>query len=130
MSQVNYAALILPLYAEAVFHNPEFRILRLPVFRTDSLRLEEREVERDSKKKDALTINLQFEERTLDVSVYLPITEPKKRFVQMSIRVPRFADARKQGLVGNLEDYVAALSLVFQAARDKRNTLATLLKNR
>jgi hypothetical protein len=130
MSQVNYAALILPLYAEAVFHNPEFRILRLPVFRTDSLRLEEKEVESDSKKKDALTINLQFEERTLDVSVYLPITESKKRFVQLSIRVPRFADARKQGLVGNLEDYVAALSLVFQAARDKRNSLATLLKNR
>jgi hypothetical protein len=130
MSQVNYAALILPLYAEAVFHNPEFRILRLPVFRTDSLRLEEREIEAESKKKDALTINLQFEERTLDVSVYLPITESKKRFVQMSIRVPRFADARKQGLVGNLEDYVAALSLVFQSARDKRNSLATLLKNR
>ncbi len=130
MSQVNYAALILPLYAEAVFHNPEFRILRLPVFRTDSLRLEEREVEAESKKKDALTINLQFEERTLDVSVYLPITESKKRFVQVSIRVPRFADARKQGLVGNLEDYVAALSLVFQAARDKRHSLATLLKNR
>ncbi len=130
MSQVNYAALILPLYAEAVFHNPEFRILRLPVFRTDSLRLEEKEVESDSKKKDALTINLQFEERTLDVSVYLPITESKKRFVQMSIRVPRFADARKQGLVGNLEDYVAVLSLVFQAARDKRHSLAALLKNR
>jgi hypothetical protein len=130
MSQVNYAALILPLYAEAVFQNPEFRILRLPVFRTDSLRLEEKEVESDSKKKDALTINLQFEVRTLDVSVYLPITESKKRFVQMSIRVPRFADARKQGLVGNLEDYVAALSLVFQAARDKRHSLAALLKNR
>jgi N-6 DNA Methylase/Eco57I restriction-modification methylase len=130
MSQVNYAALILPLYAEAVFHNPEFRILRLPVFRTDSLRLEEREVEEDSRKKDALTINLQFEERTLDVSVYLPITESKKRFVQMRIRVPRFADARKQGLVGNLEEYVAALSMVFPSARDTRRNLATLLKSR
>ncbi|MGH9513566.1 MAG: Eco57I restriction-modification methylase domain-containing protein [Terriglobales bacterium] len=130
MSQVNYAALILPLYAEAVFQNPEFRILRLPVFRTDSLRLEEREIEAEAKKKDALTINLQFEERTLDVSVYLPITESKKRFVQMRIRVPRFADARKQGLVGNLEEYIAALSLVFQAARDPRHSLATLLKNR
>jgi hypothetical protein len=131
MSQVNYAALILPLYAEAVFHNQEFRILRLPVFRTDSLRLEEREIEAESKKKDALTINLQFEERTLDISVYLPITESKKRFVQMHIRVPRFADARKQGLVGNLEEYVAALSLVFQAARDPQHrTLAALLKPR
>ena len=130
MAQVNYAALILPLYAEVVFHNPEFRILRLPVFRTDSLRIEEREVEAESKKKDALTINLQFEEKTLDVSVHLPLLESKSRFVKMQVKVPRFADARKQGLVGNLEEYVAAVGVVFQVARDSKNGLSAGLQGR
>jgi hypothetical protein len=130
MAQVNYAALILPLYAEVVLDNPEFRILRLPVFRTDSLRIEEKEVEKDSKKKDELTINLQFEEKTLDVSVHLPLLESKSRFVEMQVKVPRFAEARKQGLVSNLEEYVAALAIVFQAARDPRNGLAARLKAR
>ena len=130
MAQVNYAALILPAYAEAVFDNPDFRILRLPVFRTDSLRIEERDVEADTEKRDKLTINMQFGEKTLDVRVYLPLLEGKKKFVEMRVQVPRFAEARRQELVNNLEEYVAALAIVFQAARDSRNGLAARLKAR
>lgn len=131
MSQVNYAALILPLYAEAVLNNLEFRLIRLPVFRTDSLRIEEREVEADAGKKDALQVNLQFQEKTLRLTLHLPLEKGKgKGFVKMLVEVPRFADIRSQGLVANLEEYVAALSLVFQAARDGRHSLANLLRSR
>ncbi|HEX5483036.1 MAG TPA: N-6 DNA methylase [Terriglobia bacterium] len=127
MSQVNYAALILPLYAKTIYDDPDFRIVRLPVFRTDSLRIEEREGEWAQESADKLQVNLQFDEATLDVSVYLPIKGGKKDFVKMSVRVPRYGDARKQALVANLEEYIAALARLFQAVRDKRFTLDDLL---
>jgi hypothetical protein len=40
MAQANYAAQILPLYAQAIRRNPTFTLTGLPVFRTDSLRKE------------------------------------------------------------------------------------------
>ncbi|MGH9351514.1 MAG: Eco57I restriction-modification methylase domain-containing protein, partial [Terriglobia bacterium] len=129
-SQVNYAALILPLYAKTIYDDPDFRIVRLPVFRTDSLRIEEREGEWAQESADRLQVNLQFDEATLDVSVYLPIKGDKKGFVKMAVKVPRYGDARKRALVANLEEYIAALARVFQAVRDKRITLDDLLLSR
>jgi hypothetical protein len=130
MSQVNYAALILPLYAKVIYDDPDFRIVRLPVFRTDSLRIEEREGEWAQDSADKLQVNLRFEETTLDVSVYLPIRAGKKDFVKMSVKVPRYGDARKHALVANLEEYIAALARLFQAVRDKRIELDDLLTAR
>ena len=69
MSQVNYAALILPHYAEALSKDLEFRIIRLPIFRTDSLRVEEREAEAYQKGKDALQVNLHFSQKNLTINV-------------------------------------------------------------
>ncbi len=130
MSQVNYAALILPLYAKTIYDDPDFRIVRLPVFRTDSLRIEEREGEWAQESADKLQVNLQFDEATLDVSVYLPIKGGKKDFVKMSVKVPRYGDARKHSLVANLEEYIAALARLFQAVRNKRFPLDDLLTTR
>ncbi|MGH7829244.1 MAG: N-6 DNA methylase, partial [Candidatus Binatia bacterium] len=70
MAQVNYAALILPLYAEAINADRDFRIVRLPVFRTDSLRIEERETEWDSHAREGMQVHIQWEEATLDLSIY------------------------------------------------------------
>jgi N-6 DNA Methylase/Eco57I restriction-modification methylase/TaqI-like C-terminal specificity domain len=130
MSQVNYAALILPLYAKVIYDDPDFRIIRLPVFRTDSLRIEEREGEWAQVSADKLQVNLRFEETTLDVSVYLPIKAGKTDFVKMSVKVPRYGDARRQALVTNLEEYIAALARLFQAVRDRRFRLDNLLAAR
>jgi methylase of polypeptide subunit release factors len=130
MAQVNYAALILPLYAEAIFSDPDFRIVRLPVFRTDSLRIEEREAAAEKRPRETLQVSLSFEPGILKISVDLPIKGEKKGFVRMPVKVPRYQDARQQNLVSNLEDYVAALSRVFQAVRDRRHTLETLLRTR
>ena len=130
MAQINYAAMILPLYAEAVYENPEFRIIRLPIFRTDSLRVEEQEGELGRRSKQTLQVNLHFEEKVLDVSIYLPIREGPKRFLREYIKVPRYADARQEGLVTDMEEYVSALALVFRAARDRRRTLQQLLQAR
>jgi len=127
MAQVNYAALILPLYAKTIYDDPDFRIVRLPVFRTDSLRIEEREGEWAQESADKLQVNLQFDEATLDVSVYLPIKGGKKDFVKMSVKMPRYGDAREHALVVNLEEYIAALARLFQTVRDKRFTLDDLL---
>jgi hypothetical protein len=131
MAQVNYAALILPLYAEASHADRDFHILRLPVFRTDSLRIEEREEEAGGET-PGLNLSLQFEADTLNLNIYLPIAHPgsKKRFLEMEVQVPRYQEARLRKLVGSLEDYVAALARVFQAARDKRSPLEALLKSR
>lgn len=128
MAQVNYAALILGLYSEAIKHDPDFRILRLPVFRTDSLRMEEREEDGDSPR--GKTPKFRFEEKTVEVKIYLPIKGEKKPFHQVSISVPRYQYARSQSLVTNLEEYVAALACVFQFVRDRRVKLDSLLRTR
>ncbi len=47
MAQVNYALHLLPTYAEALERDPAFEIPTLPVFRTDSLRQEKREGEKE-----------------------------------------------------------------------------------
>lgn len=128
MAQMNYAALILGPYAEAIQHDSDFRILRLPVFRTDSLRMEEREEEGEGPTNK--TPRFRFEEKTLEVRIYLPIKGEKKPFHQVFVSVPRYQDARNQSLVTNLEEYVAALACVFQAVRDRRHALASLLRTR
>jgi hypothetical protein len=128
MAQMNYAALILGLYAEAIHHDPDFRILRLPVFRTDSLRMEEREEEGEGPADK--TPRFRFEEQTVEIKIYLPIKGEKKPFHQVFVSVPRYQYARNQNLVMNLEEYVAALACVFQAVRDRRHALASLLRSR
>src|SRR5579885_886449 len=130
MAQINYAALILPRYAEAIQQDRDFRILRLPVFRTDSLRIEEREEDGSGPSKGGLQISMRFAERLLNLTVYLPIKEEKKTFHKMLVGVSRFLDARQRGLISNLEEYVAALARVFQAVRDPRFTLQQLLESR
>lgn len=136
LAQVNYAALILPLYAEAKHEDPDFQIARLPVFRTDSLRIEEGEIEAGAQGEGGLQIRMHYEEEYLDLRIYLPIRSEKKGkkgrelFVSLYVKVPRFSSARKKGVVGNLEEYVAALARVFQAARDNRFTLEGLLRAR
>jgi hypothetical protein len=128
MAQVNYAALVLPSYAEALHDDPDFRILRLPVFRTDSLRIEEREEEGQGP--SSKTPRFRFEDKTLEISIYLPIKGEKKPFHRVFVSVPRYQDARKENLVANLEEYVAALARVFQAVRDRRHSLDSLLRAR
>jgi hypothetical protein len=129
MAQINYAALILSLYAEAIHEQPDFRVLRIPVFRTDSLRVEEREAE--SEQISNGTPLLTFEKGTLGISIYLPIQDEKKRYHRVYIGVPRYQDARDQGLVTNLEEYIAALACIFQAVRDpRRNSLPAMLRAR
>jgi len=130
MAQINYAALILPRYAEAIQQDRDFRILRLPVFRTDSLRIEEREEDGSGPSKGGLQISMRFAEGLLNLTVYLPIKEEKKTFHKMLVGVSRFLDARQRGLISNLEEYVAALARVFQAVRDPRFTLQQLLESR
>jgi hypothetical protein len=130
MTQINYAALILPRYAEAIQQDRDFRILRLPVFRTDSLRIEEREEDGSGPSKGGLQINMRFAEGLLNLTVYLPIKEEKKTFHKMLVGVPQYLDARQRGLISNLEEYVAALARVFQAVRDPRFTLQQLLESR
>ncbi len=129
MSQVNYAAMILPLYAEARNRDLDIRIIRLPIFRTDSLRLEEREVEAVPAR-DSLQVNLHFAEATLDITVYLPVRKGNKGFVRVPVKVPRYNAAREQGVIHNLEEYVAALARVFQAVPKGSPALENLLRSR
>src|SRR2546425_6243354 len=127
IAQVNYAALLFPFYAQAINEDRDFRVLRLPVFRTDSLRIEERE---DEGTTPSLTPHFKFEEKTLNVSIYLPIKGEKKTFHRVRVKVPRYLDAKSEALVANLEEYVAALACVFQSVRDGRYSLESLLRHR
>lgn len=99
----------------------------MPVFRTDSLRIEERE---DEGTTPSLTPHFKFEEKTLNVSIYLPIKGEKKTFHRVRVKVPRYLDAKSEALVANLEEYVAALACVFQSVRDGRYSLESLLRTR
>jgi type I restriction-modification system DNA methylase subunit/uncharacterized protein (DUF433 family)/3-phenylpropionate/cinnamic acid dioxygenase small subunit len=127
ISQVNFATQILPLYAEAIKENREFVIARLPIFRTDSLRQEKSEAERELETAPrGLFVSLH--EDSLSVKVDLPIKAAKKKFLKIAVSVPRYDIAYGKGLISNPEEYFNALELLFKGVKEGELSQGQLAK--
>lgn len=120
MAQVNYAAHLLPTYAEALRADPNFEILSIPVFRTDSLRQEAREGEQEDAPRQGPQMAFRMEAggNIAHIRTELPILGRENEFVQVLLAVPRFDRALEQGLVNNAEEYFTVLQAVFSASRE------------
>jgi len=122
MSQVNYALHLLPAYAEAVERDREFEILTLPVFRTDSLRQEKREGEREQLEEQGgmQGFTLEYREDVAWIETELPIEVERGEFLRVKIPVPRYDRARDHGWVANVEEYFRVQHAMFEGVRESR----------
>ena len=118
MTQVNYALHLLPLYAEALQQDPEFEIPLLPIFRTDSLRQEKREGEKEKVKWDGM-LGFTFEAKgdVGKIKTELPVEIKAGEFLKLEIPVPRYDRAHDYGYVDNAEEYFRAQHAMFEAIR-------------
>ncbi len=132
MAQVNYAAQILPLYAQAIRRNPDFMIHTLPILRTDSLRMEDREEKIPSPTTEGhenLSLQLEYEDDYAVIRTQIPIQvnavstrqnrQTQMPFLNVAVPVPRYDRARELGLVRNAEEYFAAVRFAFEAAKEE-----------
>ncbi|MEM3486061.1 MAG: N-6 DNA methylase [Candidatus Methanomethyliaceae archaeon] len=123
MAQVNYALHILPTYAEALKHDPDFEIHTLPVFRTDSLRQEKREGEQEEIEPHPSGVRGFTFEAKEDIAVIkteLPVEVERDRFLDLKIPVPRYDRARYYGWVTNVEEYFKVQHALFAALRARQ----------
>jgi hypothetical protein len=120
MAQVNYAAHLLPTYAEALRTQPDFELPSIPVFRTDSLRQENREGEQESigNQLQQMAFRMETSEDIADIRTELPILVREGEVVEVLVAVPRFDRARERGLLNNAEEYFKVVQVVFRASRE------------
>jgi hypothetical protein len=127
MAQVNYAAQILPLYARAIRNDPAFSLVRLPVFRTDSLRQEVQEQETETRDQEIpglerpvrqLGFTMAYEGGVAYIRADLPVRVEDEDFLKVRVPVPQFSKACETGLVDNVEIYFRVLRAVFAAVQE------------
>jgi len=122
MSQVNYALHLLPTYAKALERDREFEILTLPVFRTNSLRQEKREGEREQlEEKDGMQgFTFEYQGEVAFIRTELPIEVEDGKFLEVKIPMPRYDHAQTYGWVSNVEEYFRVQRVMFEAVRESR----------
>jgi SAM-dependent methyltransferase len=116
MSEINVAALLVPLYAEAVTRDRRIVLRRLPIIQTDSLRREFREGEAMHA---GIQLGMDFGAEEITVRIDLPVqagTEP----LQVQLTVPRLDAAVNQGLVRNAREWLLVLQGMFAALAARR----------
>ncbi len=128
MSQVNYALHLLPAYAQVLQTDPEFEIPMLPVFRTDSLRQEKREGEKEKIEEKNGNMGFTFEAKgdIAKIKTELPVEVKPGKFLRVEIPVPRFDRAQHYGWVDNVEEYFKVQHVMFAAVRQSRDRDAAL----
>ena len=114
MAQLNVAALLVPLFVKAATKNPEFRLRRLPVIRTDSLRMETQEEVHER----GVQAGFVFGDRTVTAHVELPIrAKGKEGFHKVKVEFLRFENAKRDALIKNEREWLVALQATFEAVR-------------
>ncbi|RMF26369.1 MAG: hypothetical protein D6759_19770, partial [Chloroflexi bacterium] len=130
MAQINYAAQVLPLCAQALREGELPTPLTLPVLRTDSLRQEYREGEQ-TEVRPGTSVQSDFfhviqEEQVTRIKAELPVEVEPGRFFATEIPVPRYDRARAEGWVYNAEEYFFALHVLFEAVAEGKTKVAEL----
>lgn len=122
MAQVNYALHLLPAYAQVLKDDREFEIPTLPVFRTDSLRHEKREGEREQIEEKHGNKGFTFEAKgdIAKIKTELPIEVKPGKFLKVEVHVPRFDRAKHHGWVDNVEEYFKVQHAMFAAVRQSQ----------
>ncbi|WP_092265780.1 Eco57I restriction-modification methylase domain-containing protein [Deinococcus reticulitermitis] len=117
MAQVNFAALLVPKYAEAAKQDPDFVLRRLPIIRTDSLRQEgiENEALVKGSQKGGALFGLGFESNEITAQIELPIRAGGKLGHIVRLTFPQVEEAKRQNVVDNEREWLRALQAVFYA---------------
>jgi len=110
MAQIQFMLVLIPKYKEAIEHNRNFVLKRLPIFRTDSLI--------DESKSEAMTLGIFEGGRSLSIKLTLPVRAGDK-FADTEIIMPYRGEAisEKTGLL-NIPEYFAALQALFDTVKE------------
>ena len=117
MAQVNFAALLVPLYAQAAKQDPDFVLRRLPIIRTDSLRQEvvEGEISTKGSRKGQSAFGLDFGSTEITAQIELPIRAGGKIGHTVRLTFPQIDEAKRLNIVDNEREWLRALQAVFAA---------------
>lgn len=130
MAQVNYALHLLPAYAQVLKDDPEFEIPTLPVFRTDSLRHEKREREKETiepHKSGTIGFTFDYQGEVAIIETELPIEIKRGEFLKVEIPVPRYDRAHEvHHWVDNPEEYFQVQRAMFAAVRESYERKAAM----
>ncbi|WP_339096565.1 N-6 DNA methylase [Deinococcus sp. VB142] len=121
MAQVNFAALLVPLYAKVVKTDPDFVLRRLPIVRTDSLRQEgvEGQQQAQGSQKGVALLGLDFGDEELTAQIELPIRVGKQTGLTVELTFPNLHTAMNAGVVDNEREWLRALQAVFAAVEER-----------
>jgi len=112
MAQVNFAALLVPVYARAVKKDKSIVIHRLPIIRTDSLRQELIEYAAMNQGKQ-LGLNMGSE---IDVHIELPVKTAQGP-LDIKINFPKLENAKESGHILNEREWMRAIQSVFASVQ-------------
>ncbi len=120
MAQVNVAAHLVPLYAEAIERNPDFVVHNLPIVRTDSLRQEVIEGERregsakHGSQGMSQEIGISFGSEEIRATIALPV-KTESGPLEVSLTFPNLEAAKATGHIRNEREWLLAVQAVFTA---------------
>jgi hypothetical protein len=114
MAQLNVAAQLVPLFARAIKDDPDLRLRRLPVIRTDSLRMEVIEEEHGT----AGQTGLSFGSDEITAQIVLPVMTGKgKELLTVKVKFLGVESAKKRGLVRNEREWLVCMQSTFDAVK-------------
>ena len=132
MAQIHFMLILIPYYKMAIDAERDFVLRRLPIFRTDSLIDERKNVKTQSE-------ILSYEEgvRTVTLNISLPIKKEigDKEFIMIKVKMPRSIEVWEKTDLTDIPQYFCALQAIFdtvkyQARNEKYEIDKNLLKRR
>lgn len=111
MAQVNVAAHLVPLYAQAIEKDPNLVLRRLPIVRTDSLRQEV--IEGETLQKGS-QFGFDFGSDKITAYIELPV-KTSSGPLRVGLTFPSLDSAKAHGLIRNEREWLLALQAVFAA---------------
>lgn len=109
MAQVQFTLALLPTYRKAKEEDPGFVLKRLPIFRTDSLAMEQQS--------GRMKITDFGVGKTFTMSIELPVQGDEGTFFEDDFRIPDIITVREHTDIQRTEEYFGALQAVFDTVK-------------
>ncbi|MFW6196246.1 MAG: Eco57I restriction-modification methylase domain-containing protein [Thermoplasmatota archaeon] len=111
MAQIQFMLVLLPYYKKAVDDNKKFVLMRVPIFRTDSLK--------DESQSGKISLQDFENGKKISMNVKLPVQEEKGGFFEESFSMPHSGTVLRNTDIHNNEEYFGALQGLFDVVKNQ-----------
>lgn len=111
MAQIQFMLVLLPYYKKAIKQDPRFVLMRVPIFRTDSLINES--------KTGKISLNDFEGGKRISMKVQLPVEEKDGTFFEESFLMPHSGTVLENTSILNNEEYFGALQGLFDVVKEQ-----------